>query len=68
MDFVRPRLHPVCEFLFVRCTGRQLSKLWSILGNMVYAAVGKYIHPTGLRQVIETERALHFITKLQAAI
>ena len=68
MDFVRPRLHPVCEFLFVRCTGRQLSKLWSILGNTVYAAVGKYIHPTRLWQDIETERALHLSPKQQAAI
>ena len=68
INFVRPRLHPVCEFVFVTRTGRQLSKLSSILGNMVYEAVGKYIHPTRLRQVIETESALHLSPEQQAAI
>ena len=68
INFVRPRLHPVCEFVFVTRTGRQLSKLSSILGNMVYEAVGKYIHPTRLRQVIETESALHLSPEQQAAV
>jgi len=68
INFVHPRLHPVCEFVFVARTGRQLSTLSSILGNMAYEAVGKYIHPTWLRQVIETERALHLSPEQQAAI
>ena len=65
---VRPRLNPVCKFVFVTRNGKQLTKLSSILGNMVYQAVGKYIHPTRLRQVIETESTLHLSPEEQAAV
>lgn len=54
VDYVRPRLNPQCEYLLVTRTGKQLTKLSSSLGKLVFEAIGKYIHPTRLRQIIET--------------
>ena len=34
-----------------------MTKFSSILGNLVHQACGRYIHPTRLRQIIETESA-----------
>ena len=66
--YIRPRLNPSCNFVFVTRTGKQLSQLSSILGNMVYEAVGKYVHPTRLRQIIETASATHLSLEQQAAV
>ena len=66
--FIRPRLHPICNYVFVTRTGKQLSKLSCMLGNIVYEAVGKYVHPTRLRQIIETESAMHLNPQQQASI
>ena len=54
---VRPRLNPVCDYLLITRNGTQLSQLSSIFGRMVFLAIGKYIHPTRYRQIIETESA-----------
>ena len=55
IDLIRPRLNPTCDYLMVTRKGNQMTGFSSILGNMVYSACGKYIHPTRLRQIIETE-------------
>ena len=68
ITFIRPRFNPTCNFVFVTRTGKQLSKLSSILGNIVYEALGKYVHPTRLRQIIETESATHLDLEQQAAV
>ena len=68
ITLILPRLNPTCNFVFVTRTGKQLSKLSSILGNMLYEALGKYVHPTRLRQIIETERATHLDVEQQAAV
>ena len=54
---VRPRLRPVCDYLLITRNGTQLTQLSSIFGRMVFLAIGKYIHPTRYRQIIETESA-----------
>lgn len=52
---IRPRLNPSCEFLLVNRNGMQIASLSDVLGRIVYLAIGKYIHPTRYRQIIETE-------------
>ena len=54
---VRPRLHPTCAYLLLSRNGNQLTRLSDIFGRMVFQAIGKYIHPTRYRQIIETESA-----------
>ena len=57
IDYVRPRLNPKCDFVLITRCGKQQSKLSSLLGKIVYEAIGKYIHPTRYRQIIETTSA-----------
>ena len=54
---IRKRLSPQCNYLLISRNGKQLTKLSDIFGRMVYVAIGKYINPTRLRQIIETESA-----------
>ena len=52
---VRPRLHPQCDFVLISRNGTQLIHVSHVFGRIVYLAIGKYINPTRLRQIIETE-------------
>ena len=54
VHFVRPKLNPTCNYLFVCKNGTQLANLGDIFRRMVYQAVGKYLNPTRYRQIIET--------------
>jgi len=55
ISFIRPRLNPSCEYLLVNRNGIQLSKFSDVFGRIVFNAIGKYIHPTRYRQIVETE-------------
>ena len=55
VDFVRPLLQPTCGFILVNRKGTQFGKLTDLLSKHVYGAIGKYIHPTRYRQIVETE-------------
>ena len=55
IEFVRPLLQPSCGFILVNRNGTQFGKLTDLLSKLVYYAVGKYIHPTRYRQIVETE-------------
>ena len=55
IEFVRPLLQPACGFILVNRNGTQFGKLTDLLSKLVYDAIGKYIHPTRYRQIIETE-------------
>ena len=60
IKYVRPILckdGEKCDYLLLNRQGKKLTKLSAVLGNMVYAATGKFIIPTRLRQIIETESA-----------
>ena len=52
---IRPRLHPVCDYLLISRNGTQLLRLSDVFGRIIYQAIGKYINPTRYRQIIETE-------------
>lgn len=57
IDFVRPLLKPKCEYLLVSTTGNQYQSLTTAMTILVYEAIGKYIHPTRYRQIVETTSA-----------
>ena len=65
---IRVHFEPVNDYLLLTKNGKQLSQLSTIFGNMVYDAIGKYIHPTRLRQIIETESAANLTCEDQAII
>ena len=50
IGFVRPRLHPKCDYVLVTRNGTQYSKLSDLMSRLVYEAIGKHIHPTRYRQ------------------
>ena len=60
---VRPLLNPKCNFLLVNRNGSQCTRIHNAMGMMVYEAIGKYIHPTRYRQIIETESADNLTTE-----
>ena len=55
INFVRPLLKPQCQFVLVTRNGGQHRKLGDVMSKLVFDAIGKYIHPTRYRQIVETQ-------------
>ena len=55
ISFVRPLLNPRCDYVLVTRNGGQHSKLGDVMSKLVFDAIGKYIHPTRYRQIVETQ-------------
>ena len=68
LDVIRVRLNPVCDYILVCKSGKQLSRLSDIFGRIVFQAIGKYINPTRYRQIIETESAEKLDSEDQMAL
>ena len=67
ITFVRPMLKPQCDFVLVTRNGGQHSKLGDVMSKLVFDAIGKYIHPTRYRQIVETQ-SLHLLTSKEQSI
>ena len=65
---IRPLLPSSSPYLLVTRHGKQMSKLSSILGNFVHQATQRYISPTRLRQIVETEAGYRLTTEQQAFV
>ena len=57
IDIIRPLLNPVCDYLLISSTGNQYQSLTTAMTMLVQQAIGKYIHPTRYRQIVETASA-----------
>ena len=57
IDFVRPLMKPSCDYLLISTTGNQYQSLTTAMTILVHQAIGKYIHPTRYRQIVETTSA-----------
>jgi len=57
IDYIRPLLIPKCEYLLISNNGNQYTSLTSAMTLLVHQAIGKYIHPTRYRQIVETASA-----------
>ena len=55
ISYVRPLLKPQCDFVLVNRNGDQHGKLGEIMSKLVFHAIGKYIHLTRYRQIVETK-------------
>ena len=58
INLLRPLLKPQCDVVLVTKDGSQHSKLGNEMSKLVFDAIGKYIHPTRYRQIVETQ-SLH---------
>ena len=66
---VRPHFENNSEDILLETRhGKKFTKLSSILGKLVYSAIGKYIHPTRLRQMVETESSTHISAEQQSFV
>ena len=55
VEHARPLLNLQNDYLLLTRNGTQYKKLGNAM--LVYQAIGKYIHPTRYRQIVETESA-----------
>ena len=57
ISYIRPLLiiKPQRDFVHVNRNGDQHAKLGEIMSRLVFDAIGKYIHPTRYRQIVETQ-------------
>ncbi|XP_068713592.1 uncharacterized protein [Montipora foliosa] len=55
INFVRPLLKLQYDVVLVTKDGSQHSKLGKEMSKLVFDAIGKYIHPTRYRQIVETQ-------------
>jgi len=67
INFVRPLLKPQCKFVLVTRIGGQHSKLGDVMSKLVFDAIGKYVHPTRYRQIVETQ-SLNLLTSKEQRI
>ena len=67
ISFVRPLLNPRCDYVLVTRNGGQHSKLGDVMSKLVFDAIGKYIHPTRYRQIVETQ-SLNQLTSTEQKI
>ena len=58
IKFVRPLLKPHFDFVLVTKNGSQRNKLGNEMSKFVFDAIGKLVHPTRYRQIVETQ-SLH---------
>ena len=63
ISYVRPLLKPRCDNVLVNRNGNQHGKLGEIRSKLVFDAIGKYIHPTRYRQIVETQSLKGFCQK-----
>ena len=66
--YIRPLFNPKCDYLLVTRNGNQHKKLSDLMSILVFQAIGKYIHPTRYRQIVETESALRLSQEEQSVI
>ena len=55
INHVRLRLDPKCNYLLLSSNGTQFTSLTTAMTMLVHEAIGKHIHPTRYRQIVETE-------------
>ena len=51
---IRPLQKPVCDYVLVTRNGGQHNKIGELMSKLVFDSIGKYLHPTRYRQIVET--------------
>ena len=65
---IRPLLNPQCDYVLVTRSGTQIKNFSSLMSKIVFAAIGKYVHPTRYRQILETESSRKLTAEEQEVV
>ena len=65
---IRPLQKPACDYVLVTRNGGQHNKLGELMSKLVFDAIGKYVHPTRYRQIVETASSNQLSAKEQDAV
>ena len=68
VKFVRPLCHPSCNYVLVTTNGKQYKSLGTAMSLFVFEAIGKMVHPTRYRQIVESESAERLTAEEQGII
>ena len=68
IDHIRPHLKPTCDYVLVTRNGGQHNKLGELMSKLVFDAIGKYVHPTRYRQIVETVSSRKLSSNAQGTI
>ena len=68
IDHIRPHLKPTCDYVLVTRNGGQHNKLGELMSKLVFDAIGKYVHPTRYRQIVETVSSKKLSSNAQGTI
>ena len=68
IDHIRPHLKPTCDYVLVTRNGSQHNKLGELMSKLVFDAIGKYVHPTRYRQIVETVSSQKLSSNAQGTI
>ena len=55
---IRPLLNPQCDNVLITRSGTQIKNFSILMSKIVFAAIGKYVHPTRYPQILETENSV----------
>jgi hypothetical protein len=65
---IRPLMNPSCDYVIVSNSGKQYNSFTTAMTLLVKAAIGKYVHATRFRQIVETESASRLTPEEQKII
>ena len=65
---IRPLMNPVCDYVIVSNSGNQYNSFTTAMTLLVKAAIGKYVHATRFRQIVETESSSRLTLEEQKII
>ena len=68
IQYVRPLLNPQCDYVLVTRSGTQFKNFSNLMSELVFKAIGKYVHPTRYRQIVETESSRKLSLEEQDAV
>ena len=68
IDHIRPHLKPTCDYVLVTRNGGQHNKLGELMSKLVFDAIGKYVHPTRYRLIVETASSKKLSSNAQGTI
>ena len=68
IDHIPPHLKPTCDYVLVTRNGGQHHKLGELMSKLVFGAIGKYVHPTRYRQIVETVSSKKLSSNAQGTI
>ena len=68
IDHIRPHLKTTCDYVLVTRNGGQHNKLGELMSKLVFDAIGKYVHPTRYRQIVETFSSKKLSSNAQGTI